>query len=417
MQRVRWGWRWRTAPAALTVILLMTGCSSGSPSLSSATAAATTGPRAPGAGPTPPRVAFGSPGPSPPASPSASPSGVPAGASVRIDPYASSRSGRIGPALAGIPARVYVPDETTNDVTVIDPATFRIINRFRVGQRPEHITPDWSGQRLFVENMGASTLTIIDARTGLPTGIPQPMPHPYNLYFTLDGTTAMDVQDFLNAAGLPLNGLRFYDRRTWRETGWLPIPFSGANHLDLSADGSFAMLSGETSGVVGKVDLVHRTLTGMIVVGGSPTDVRLSPDGRLFFNANQGTNGVDILDPATMRRIGFIATGAGAHGLALSRDTKQLYVTNRLAGSLSVIDIATRRVVATWRIGGSPDMVSLSPDGRQLWISNRYNGSVVVVDAGDGRVLATIATGGSPHGLCYWPQPGDHSIGHNGNMR
>jgi YVTN family beta-propeller protein len=312
---------------------------------------------------------------------------------------------------------VYVPNETTNDVVVIDPGTFRIIARYRVGRTPEHITPDWAGRQLYVEDMNGSTLTVIDPRSGRPTGATLPVPYPYNLYFSLDGSTAISVQDFLNAAGLSMNGLRFYDRRTWRETGWLPIPFSGANHLDLSADGSFLMLSGESSGMVGKVDLRRRQLVGTIKVGGSPTDVRLSPDGRLFFVANQITNGVDVLDPMTMRLVAFIPTGVGAHGLAFSRDTKQLYVTNRLAGSVSVIDVASRRVVATWRVGGSPDMVSVSPNGRQLWISNRYNGTVEVIDSVSGRVLATIATGGSPHGLSYWPQPGGHSIGHNGNMR
>jgi len=74
-------------------------------------------------------------------------------------------------------------------------------------------------------------------------------------------------------------------------------------------------------------------------------------------------------------------------------------------------------VIATWTVGGTPDMMSLSPDGLQLWLSNRYSGTVSVVDTRSGRVLHVIRTGTGPHGLSYWPQPGDYSVGHNGNMR
>ena len=161
----------------------------------------------------------------------------------------------------------------------------------------------------------------------------------------------------------------------------------------------------------------YRAIVDAMFVGGLPIDVRLAPDGRLFYVANQGLGGVSVIDPRAMRQVAFLATGRGAHGLAVSRDARRLYVTNRLAGTLSVVDFARRRVVATWQIGGSPDMIAVSPDGRQLWISNRYSGTVSVVNARSGRVIATIRTGGRPHGLAFFPQPGRFSLGHNGVYR
>lgn len=332
--------------------------------------------------------------------------------------YAGAGAGMFSPAVAGLPARVYVPDELNGTVVVIDPATFKILYRYKVGASPEHVTPDWDLRRLYVEAAFADRLTVISPKTGRPTGH-HTVPGPYNLYFSLDGTKAIVVLDsrLSGSAYAGAHQLYFYDRRTWHLIKAVRIPWAGADHLDFSADGSYFLISTEYSGWLAKVDVKRMAVTDALFVGGRPIDVRLAPDGRVFYVANQGTNGVSIIDPVLMRRIGFIKTGRGAHGLAISRDARSLYVTNRLAGSLSVIDFATRRLIHTWHIGGTPDMIAVSPDGTQLWISNRYSGTVTVVNAQTGHLIKVIRVGGHPHGLAYFPEPGTISLGHNGIYR
>jgi YVTN family beta-propeller protein len=62
-------------------------------------------------------------------------------------------------------------------------------------------------------------------------------------------------------------------------------------------------------------------------------------------------------------------------------------------------------------------MLQVSPDGTQLWFSNRFSNYVTVLNTKTGTIIAKIKTGSSPHGLCYFPQPGNISIGHNGVYR
>ena len=81
-----------------------------------------------------------------------------------------------------------------------------------------------------------------------------------------------------------------------------------------------------------------------------PQDVKLSPDGRVFYVADMMANGVWLVDAKTFGRIGFTPTGAGAHGLYASRDSKYLYVSNRSEGSVSVVSFATRKVAETWSV-------------------------------------------------------------------
>ena len=249
----------------------------------------------------------------------------------------------------------------------------------------------------------------IDPRTSLPVETIR-ITDPYNLYFTPDGTAAVVVAERLNR-------LDVYDRSSWRLLFSVPVPWPGADHLDFSADGHILMTSAEFSGAIVKVDLTRRMVVSYAYVGGLPVDVRLAPDGSVFFVANQGRHGVSVLDPERMEEIAFIPTGLGAHGLALNRDASRLYVSNRLAGTISVIDVASRQVAATWTVGGSPDMMQVSPDGRELWTSNRFGHTVSVVETTTGRVLGRIEVGESPHGLTYFPQPGLISLGHNGVYR
>lgn len=329
-----------------------------------------------------------------------------------VNVYANIMSGTVPCPLCKIPPRVYVPNSGAGTVDVIDPLTFKVIDHFAVGSIPHHIAPAWDMSALYVDNEGSSSLTVINIHTGKPSGTIS-MPYPYNLYFTPDGTKAIDVVERLQK-------IVFLDpHHGWKQLGSVAIPWAGADHLDFSADGSYLMISTEYTGMVAKVDVIHMKLVGAVHVGGLPIDVKLSPDGTVFYVSNQGRMGVSVIDPIAMKEIQFIPTGKGAHGFQISRDTQYLYVSNRLEGSFSVISFATRKVVAKWWIpgGGSPDMLQLNPAGTQLWASGRYNGTVYVMSTITGKLLAKIPVGLQDHGLTYFPNVGLHSLGHNGVYR
>jgi len=323
--------------------------------------------------------------------------------------YAHTGPADLSPAVAGIPTRVYVPNSESNTVEVIDPATFKIIDHFPVGKVPQHIAPAWDLKTLYVDNNNGNSLTPIDPLTGKP-GTPIPVDDPYNLYFTPDGKHGIVV-----AEGLRRLDIR--DPRTWALEKSIPVPCDGVDHGDFTADGKEMLLSCEFSGQLLRLDLTKLETTGTIRIGGSPVDVRLSPDGTVFLVANQKRDGVSVVDLGAMKEIAFIPTGKGAHGLYPSRDARAFYVSNRLEGSVSVIDAATRAVTATWKIGGSPDMGGVTTDGTQLWLTGRYHRSVYVIDTQTGKLLHTIKVGKGPHGLCLFPQPGRLSLGHTGNFR
>lgn len=380
----------------------------------------------------------------------------------RSNLYSETAAGRLSQAVAGALERVYVPNRSANTVSVIDPATLKVIDTLKVGVGPQHIVPSWDLQTLWVANNAEGrtdgSLTPINPRTG-KVGASIAVDDPYNLYWTPDGRYAIVVAEAFKR-------LDFRDPHSMKLAFSVDTPScAGINHADFSMDGRYAVFTCEFGGAIIKIDLAQRQVLETITLSpyfdrpdvlallakpgkklkrvadpaaksdatlntaqGMPQDIRISPDGKLLFVADMVAAGLHVVDLEAFRQVGFIATGVGAHGLYPSRDGKSLYVANRGSnkirgtaggkGSVSVLDFATRKIKTTWLVpgGGSPDMGNVSADGKYLWLSGRYDNEVYRFNTSSGAV-DKLLVGREPHGLTVWPQPGRYSLGHTGNMR
>jgi YVTN family beta-propeller protein len=370
------------------------------------------------------------------AAPSTAPSPAMAAAGTGRNVYAQAGAGMLNDVTRRARPMVYVPNTMANTVDEIDPATFKVVRRFKVGAVPQHVVPSWDLKTLWVNDNNGNTLVPIDPVTGNP-GKAIPVEDPYNLYFSPDGAHAMVMAERDQR-------IDFRNPHTMKLERSLPVPCRGVNHADYTADLSAFVVSCEFSGKllvipasgtkVTKVINLNATRTPgstmAMAHGGAannvqpgvnsmPQDVRLTPDGTTFLAADMLRNGVWEINAATFAIRGFLPTGRGAHGIYPSRDGRSIYVSNRDAGSVSVLDAATLKVRALWKIpgGGSPDMGGVSADGKTLWLSGRSNSVVYVFDTTTGAVTHRIGTDAGPHGLCVWPQPGRFSLGHTGNTR
>jgi YVTN family beta-propeller protein len=160
-----------------------------------------------------------------------------------VDPtnlYGEARADKLSPVVATALPRVYVPNRKSNDVSVIDPGTFKVVDRFRVGVNPQHVVPSYDLKALWVTNNAEGrtdgSLTPIDPATAKP-GKAVPVDDPYNMYFTPDGRSAIVVAEALKR-------LDFRDPRTLGPQGSLAVPgCAGINHADFSIDGRFAIFT------------------------------------------------------------------------------------------------------------------------------------------------------------------------------
>ena len=364
--------------------------------------------------------------------------------------YSETKIDQLEPEVKHDLQRVYVPNLRSNDVSVIDPKTLKVIDRFKVGRSPQHVVPSWDLRTLWVANNAErgndGSLTPIDPRTGKP-GKAIAVDDPYNLYFSPDGRSAIVVAEAKRR-------LDFRDPKTLALQYSIQTPnCGGLNHGDFSIDGRYAIFTCEFAGTIVKIDLINKSLMGYLkltvpktrfkdsvkspnpleteictVSKGMPQDIRISPNGKLFYVADMAVDGVHIIDGESFKEVAFVVTGVAPHGLYPSRDGKVLFVANRGShsihgkkkgpGSVTVIDFASNKPVVHWPVpgGGSPDMGNVSNDGKWLWLSGRFDDVVYRFDTSNGSV-DQIKVGQEPHGLTVWPQPGRYSLGHTGNLR
>ena len=103
-----------------------------------------------------------------------------------VDPenlYSEAGAGKLSPRVTGALPRIYVPNLRSNSVSVIDPASLKVVVRFRVGVSPQHVVPSYDLETLWVTNNAEGrtdgSLTPSDPATGQPRR-PIPVDDPYN---------------------------------------------------------------------------------------------------------------------------------------------------------------------------------------------------------------------------------------------
>ena len=187
--------------------------------------------------------------------------------------YSEIKTDNFAPATKGALTRVYVPNRAGNTVSVIDPATMKVVDTFDVGLNPQHVVPSYDLSTLWVTNNAEGTtdgtLTPIDPKTGKP-GQSVTVDDPYNMYFTPDGKYAINVAEARKR-------LDFLDPHTMKVISSLDVPgCDGINHADFTIDGKYVLFTCEFGGAIAKIDVENHTVVGYLQLsqGGMPQDIR-----------------------------------------------------------------------------------------------------------------------------------------------
>ena len=149
------------------------------------------------------------------------------------------------------PVRVFVTNETSGDLTVIDAATQTAITTAPLGKRPRGIQPSPDGKSLYV------------ALSGSPPAPP--------------GTDESKLPPPDRSA----DGIGEIDADTYKVKR---IIHAGADpeQLAVSADGSKLYVANEDTAQISVVDAASGNITATVKIGEEPEGVTIRPDGRLL---------------------------------------------------------------------------------------------------------------------------------------
>jgi len=212
-------------------------------------------------------------------------------------------------------SKVYVVNQGSNDVSVIDTGSNTAIATIRVGASPSGlaVTPD--GSRVLISSLNARKVVVISTSSNKVTA-------------------------------------------TW------PVVL-GSSAIAVSPDGLYAYIANQTNNRVS----IHNALTGLLLNNppgfSNPNSIAVAPNGGQFYVTNGAANTVAVYNVNTRKLITTVGVGVLPTSVAVSPDSSAAYVTNSGDGTLSVINAATNTVTASITIGQTPSSVAVSSVGSQ----------------------------------------------------
>lgn len=241
-----------------------------------------------------------------------------------------------------------------NDVSLIDVEQDKTLWTAPVGRRPNYVEPAWS--YVFSANLGESSLTVLNARTGafvktIPIGA-----NPFNMSVSCDERTVMSA----NAGS---NDVSFVDVGTLTEVARVSImgPISTAQYDTnvrqrlnprLSPDCKYLWVGNQAAGTFAVLDVEQRKLIAEIKSAekGGGSDIiffiNSGPAKGLALGTNRYSEFTTLIDPTTFKALKRLPAAKGTHYVSLNQDFTEAYVSSRIGGAFSVYDLASMTEVA-----------------------------------------------------------------------
>jgi YVTN family beta-propeller protein len=265
---------------------------------------------------------------------------------------------------------VFVTNEFSGDLSVVDASTGQVQGTYPLGKRPRGIRLSPDGRRLFVALSGAPVA---------PPGTDErklPPPDP-----SADGVGIFDIPS--------------------RKLVGVVRGVSNPEQLAAARSGLIYVGSEAESAVV-ILDPQAQTSKQSIPVGEEPEGVALSPDERFLYVTLEGDNKVAVIDVAGRRVIARVPVGGRPRSVAFSPDGSRAYVTDELQGAVTEMDGRTHQVLRTLAVPGKaakPMGVVVSPDGSKIYVTTGREGTLVAIDAASGAAAPPLAVGQRPWGV------------------
>lgn len=271
--------------------------------------------------------------------------------------------------------RVYVTNERSGDLSVIDGRTYEVLATVPLGKRPRGIQVSPDRTQLFIALSGSPIAGPGVDESTLPPADP-----------SADGIGVVDI------ASLKL-------LRVIRGV-------SDPEQLVVSPDGKYLYIASEDSGTAVVVDVATGETVATQEVGGEPEGVGISPDGRFVYVTSEEDHQVSVIDTGTNEVIKQFEVGMRPRQATFTSDGARAYVTGELDGTISVIDANEHKVIHTIKLSGEmvrPMEVDLSPDDSVIYVTTGRGRKLVAIDNKTYEPIGEVTVGTRPWGLALSP--------------
>ncbi len=315
----------------------------------------------------------------------------------------------IGPvAMALNPGteRIYVANQGSNNVSVIDATTNLVIATIPVGKAPSAVAVNAQTNTIYVADRDSADVAIINGASNSVTYVAVPStgapdsiavePGTGNVYV---GTGGPGILAVINAS---TNQVMYPDPSAlFGPIALASSPLSGRMYVADALDSDLEIYEGEATFLLNSVSMAKPQA---LVVNAPSVDVA------------DGTGGLRIIDETGVTAPSQFAAGLNPHAIATNPADNTIYLADQspAAGQpATVTQFATNNnsVVATYTVGPSavpartpaPNKIAIDTAANLVYVANEGSNTVSIIDGGVRNVLPTVTTGTTPTAVLVDP--------------
>lgn len=327
--------------------------------------------------------------------------------------------------------QIWVSNEKSGDVTVIDGGSNQVLATVPVGKRPRGIHAGPDGKTVYV------------ALSGTPISAPPQLDAKGNPIFkrgkdddddddNVKSDKSADAIGVVDVAGRKLtrkinagsdpeefalskDGTKFYvSNEDVKTASVVNIATGKVEHIipvgqepegvATAPDGKRFYVTCEAGGEVYAVETAGYTVAGHFKVNVRPRSMAFLAGGDIGFVPSESTGELNVIDTANLKVSKVIALPPGSRPMSVKTASNgKVYVSAGRAGTILVFDGRTYELLATIKVGTRPWGIALSPDGKYLYSANGPSNDVSVVDLATNKETARIKAGESPWSVAIVP--------------
>ena len=303
--------------------------------------------------------------------------------------------------------RLFVANSWDDTISVIDTRTLEVVAIWPVGAEPSGVVEGPEGKYVFVANRISSDVAVLDAQTGVEekrlmagrgSSYLTPSPDGQRIYATHIYPNPPALRTGLENRTPPESEITVIDARRAEVVDRIPLhSIAGVFHLALSSDGRLgAVAEFHPKNLIPLAHLEHGgafayTLTLFGAAVGKPVEIPLDELDRY------ASQPFDVVIAPDRSRL-YVSLGGSESVLAIDVRRLLQFVHSRprpASGSFSPdLSASGSYVIARIPVGHNPRGLALSSDGRRLFVANRLDDTLSVIDTKRLSVAGTVALEG-----------------------
>src|SRR5262245_18261424 len=289
--------------------------------------------------------------------------------------------------------RIFVTNEESNDLTVIDGKTLAVETTIPVGQRPRGIGLSPDHKELYVAVSEEDSIAVVDPESLKVLRKFKAGSDPEAFAVHPNGYIYLSNED----AGLA----SAFDPKTGKQVAEVQVGLEPEG-VAVSPDGKTVVVTSESTNMLHFIKVPEHTIEKNVLVGARPRSVVFSPDGKFVYATSEIGGEVVKIETKDFKTVGsakFDDDKAKPMEVLLSADAKTLYVAGGRANVVLVIDDEKMQVVKKVPVGKRVWGLAITKDGSRVFTTDGVSGTVSVIDTKTNDVIKQVPVGKMPWGV------------------